>query len=1106
MTAHLDVNDPQNARAAAAILERHERNEPEANITSAVRDFLILTGLTNAEQMAEENPPSDGSRRAVDLTALDTFIEFKRRIGTAASGEPDPDNVRQLDDYLAQSAAQGRVRMGVLTDGRRWLLRWPGAGAARLTRPYAFTLDEPDGWLPLYEWLRDSALVSLEDVVPDREGIAEHFGPDSPAYQRDIAALKALYAENAELETIRVKRRLWYDLLRTALGELAFSTEGMERGEMPQTGTTQQDMTQTGREYTEEMDDLFVRHTYLGAVIGMVVQASFGIDIRRLAETDPADLLQGRELYRATGLQGVLESDFFAWPVEVGGNPLLQTLARRVARFQWADAPPDTAAVLYETVIPPEERRQLGEYYTPAWLARVMVRELVDDPLNQRVLDPACGSGTFVAEAVRYFLEAAGDRQKQDFRDYGIGRIGQAGNPRQLNPEHPDNPVNPDSDNSVNLDPKELLDRLRNAVTGIDVHPVAVHLARAAWTLAARPAISAAHDAGFDASLSIPVYLGDALQLRFRTGDLFAENEIAIEVRDDANTELFFPVSLVERAENFDALMGDVSAYIETGEDALLALDDNHVNDPAERHMIGETIKTMQRLHDEGRDHIWAYYTRNMVRPVALSRAKVDVVIGNPPWINYNQTADILRDELQNLSRNRYGIWAGGRYATHQDVAGLFFARSVDLYLKDGGVIGFVLPHSALQAGQHSKWRSGVWRAGRRGPAINVDFTHQPAWDLERLEPNTFFPVPASVVFARKCPADAVGKPLAGAVEQWRGRAGADDVQRVSSGITDTGVSGDSPYGGYSRQGAIIAPRSLFFVNETANTALVQAARTITVNPRRGSQDKAPWKNLDLTAITGQTVERQHLFNVHLGETVAPYVTLEPLKALLPSKQGEYAIPADGHGPGGIRQGGLERRMRERWRTVSRLWEDNKASANRLNLLGQLDYMGKLSSQLEWQGNHEGRPVRLAYTTSGQPTAAVLRDGTCLAESVLYWVTCKDTEEANYLMAIINSEVLYESVQSLMPKGQFGARHLHKHLWKLPIPEFDAGDFRHQAVAETGARAAAAASDRLSQLRQQYGERLTVTIARRELRKWLRASAEGRAVEGEVGRLLGEGG
>ena len=40
-------------------------------------------------------------------------------------------------------------------------------------------------------------------------------------------------------------------------------------------------------------------------------------------------------------------------------------------------------------------------------------------------------------------------------------------------------------------------------------------------------------------------------------------------------------------------------------------------------------------------------------------------------------------------------------------------------------------------------------------------------------------------------------------------------------------------------------------------------------------------------------------------------------------------------------------------------------------------------------------------------------------------------------------------------------------------------------------------------LRQERGDGLTVTIARRELRKWLRASAEGAAVERTVGRLLG---
>ena len=587
--------------------------------------------------------------------------------------------------------------------------------------------------------------------------------------------------------------------------------------------------------------------------------------------------------------------------------------------------------------------------------------------MQANIDDPKYRNTAFVAEAVSHFIAAA---------------------------------------NAANWNPGEVLNRLREAVTGIDVHPVAVHLARAAWTLAARPAINAASSAGFDASLSIPVYLGDALQLRFRTGDMFAEHNVTVRVEDEENTELVFPVSLVERAEAFDALMGDVSASIERGDDPFLALDDNHIDDSAERQVIGNTIATMKRLHDKGRNHIWAYYARNMVRPVVLSRSKVDVVIGNPPWINYNQTADILRDELLNLSRNAYGIWAGGRYATHQDVAGLFFARSADLYLKDGGVIGFVLPHSALQAGQYSKWRSGQWRARKSGPSVSVDFTFKPAWDLEQLKPNSFFPIPASVAFARKLSQDVLSKPLAGTVERWRGRAGANSVRRELVSITDTGASGESPYGGYSRQGAVIVPRCLFYVNETDNTAIVQAAPTVTVNPRRGSQDKVPWRDLDLTEITGQTVENRHLFDVHLGETIAPYVTLEPLKSLLPVKRGGAAIPTDPNGPGGIRLGGLERRMRERWQTVSNLWEGHKALANNLNLLGQLDYMGKLSSQLEWQQDAGDRPVRVVYTSAGQPTASIIEDDDIVVDYKLFWVACMSLEEANYLLAIINSNAL----------------------------------------------------------------------------------------------------
>ena len=173
-----------------------------------------------------------------------------------------------------------------------------------------------------------------------------------------------------------------------------------------------------------------------------------------------------------------------------------------------------------------------------------------------------------------------------------------------------------------------------------------------------------------------------------------------------------------------------------------------------------------------------------------------------------------------------------------------------------------------------------------------------------------------------------------------------------------------------------------------------------------------------------------------------------------------------------------------------------------MNLREQLDYMGKLSSQLEWQNDPKDRPVRLVYTSSGQPTAAILSDNAALVENVLFWVACRGIEEANYLLSIINSNAAQETVKPLMAKGQFGARHLHKHLWKLTIPEFNPVRELHAAISEAGATAAAGATVKLNELREQRGDRLTGTIARRELRKWLRASDEGQAVETVVTMLL----
>ena len=1028
------------ASAAAQILRRWQRYEAEANITSAVRDFLVSAALAKPGDMEEETHPSDASRNLVDLRTAGTLIEVKRRIaGGSNSSTPNTEYVAQLDNYLVESQDAGNgVRLGVLTDGKHWAVRSKAGAPVRSGFPWAFTLEAgADSAEQLRLWLRDSVLLAAENISVTRDSLQEHFGPGSPHYERDIEALTRLYDRFKDTETIRVKRNLWHDLLRAALGEVA--------NELPQ------------------QDDLFVRHTYLTAVIGIVVQAVFGVEVDALAASDPDDLLAGQQFRSQTGLQGVVESDFFVWPTEVGGQAFVKALAQRISRFDWQGSfPNDIASILYQCVIPADERRSLGEYYTPEWLARAMVSELVQNPLEQRVLDPSCGSGTFIVEAARHYIAHA---------------------------------------KAAGIAPDEVFGGLHSSVVGIDVHPVAVHLARAAWALAVMPAI---RDAAVS-DVNAPIYLGDALQLRYRSDDMFAEREVAIAVENNGDgteaLELKFPRELVDDAQAFDGFISDIGGYIERGDNPAFALDDHSI-DAAQRPMLLATIAALRQLHAQGRNHIWTYYIRNMVRPVSLSHSKVDVVVGNPPWLNYRNTSSALREALAQQSRNDYDIWTGGRYAAQQDVAGLFFARSVDLYLREGGKIGMVMPHSALQAGQYSKWRTGRWNAAANGRSLSVDFGVKTAWDLEKLEPNTFFPIASSVIFAERKGAAETGKPLAGSVERWLGATGSDDVRRERVRIVDTSGEGASPYARYARLGATIIPRCLFFVNEIENRVLIQAPNAIMVIPRRGAQDKAPWKDIDLTRLNNQMIETSHVFDVHLGETIVPYATLAPLKAVLPLKQGDAELPADADGVFGINLGRLNRRMRRRWPTINNLWEDNKSPNNKLSLLGRIDYHGELTAQLKWQHGQSERRIRVVYASAGIPTAALLHDDNAIVESKLFWITCKTMREAHYLMAIINSATLYEAVKPLMTKGQFGARDLQKHLWKLPIPEFDADNPAHSAIADAGEAAALGAQAALRELQAERGGDVSVRIARRELRKWLDASAEGQAVEAVVEALL----
>jgi hypothetical protein len=146
---------------------------------------------------------------------------------------------------------------------------------------------------------------------------------------------------------------------------------------------------------------------------------------------------------------------------------------------------------LYQQLFPRALRHALGEYYTPDWLARHVLDQVGYQGDGQgRLLDPACGSGTFLVAAIRR-LRAVEEN------------TGSEGDDRSRPMPSPPAPL-PKGEGRTSRSPgfcRQILDR----VVGLDLNPLAVATARANYLLAIADLLPGA------AGLEIPVYLCDSI-------------------------------------------------------------------------------------------------------------------------------------------------------------------------------------------------------------------------------------------------------------------------------------------------------------------------------------------------------------------------------------------------------------------------------------------------------------------------------------------------------------------------------------------------------------------------------------------------------------------
>ena len=760
---------------------------------------------------------------------------------------------------------------------------------------------------------------------------------------------------------------------------------------------------------------LFARHTMLVALARAVAATLI----------DPNQPARDRHNSLADG--------FPNWLIDAArdeGETAIANLVSIVNRYEWRRSNRDTLKDLYHAVIPRDIRHDFGEYYTPDWLARAVCEQVMDADWRAGVieaavngelngaaaLDPACGSGTFLYHAVQLLLETA-----------------------RLHPE-------------LAGSPQTQVEVVNKLVAGLDLHPIAVELAKTTKMLAFGDLPT---DYG-DLIDSPNIYLGDSLQWETRSlsGAMAFGQGVDLPSEDPENP-IRLPRSLLLR-DRFHELLERIFDYANGEQNSdteanLVAL--MNLSTEQEQEMLLDAYRRLRGYIQSGRNNVWKWYISNLVQPHRLSTTPATRLVGNPPWVVYNAMDADRQDVFRRHAAER-GLWEGANLATQNDIAATFVAACVDYYLQRDGKFGFVLPYAALRARHWGKFRSGNWSSAKSSEAVcHVDLSAA-AWDLQAVNDPPFKgSAHASVIFGKRVQPGSRQKPNIkplGGVQKVAG-SGIDkrmDWNDVKPLLTFTASKQwkTAPSPAYASQkfyqGATLVPQSLVVFDES------NAERALGTVHFRTEKGKGAWKGLERHGRIEERFAKPALFSKH----IVPFGTIGQLNIIAPfSEDGARVMNTF---PGGDDA----QAFNIYWSKVDSDYIATKKPKSPPKLANQIDYLGKLTRRLQ----NDGKAV--VYTQAGSWLASAVVPASTMIDSTLYWFAADREAELHYLSAVFNSPALAEFFHI---EGRASDRHFHTGpIRNLPIPGYDAADKRHAELAAQSvsahARVAALVAERQS--------------------------------------------
>lgn len=380
--------------------------------------------------------------------------------------------------------------------------------------------------------------------------------------------------------------------------------------------------------------------------------------------------LEDGGIWSKIGIKNFLEGDIFSWYLSEWKGDVHKAVRQVLETFVTYDVTTlsvdpsesrDLLKKLYQNLLSKDVRHDLGEYYTADWLAEHTLdrAKYLGDP-QTRVLDPACGSGTFLVSVI--------NRIKRWYKENRF---------------------------TCGFDEAHLLELILANVVGFELNPLAVMASRVNYLLAIRDLLR--HGTEID----VPIYLcdsvlgptahgslftgrlGAAYRLRTNAGDMIIPGEVTADPHLLARFTTELERAIVQSYSEDQFVSRCVAAGIPVNSKEI------HV----------ELFRKLSSLAKSGRNGIWTRIIKNAFAPLFLQR--VDLVVGNPPWINWESLPNDYRDDLKSLWL-RYDLFTltgakarlgGGK----KDLSMLFVYVCVDRYLKDGAMIAFVITQTVFK-------------------------------------------------------------------------------------------------------------------------------------------------------------------------------------------------------------------------------------------------------------------------------------------------------------------------------------------------------------------------------------------------------------------------